>query len=195
MKHSMWRQLGWAAIAAPALALLAGCAGPYLLENNVQSFSSLPAPPAQPTYRFERLLSQQVPAQVELENLADPALHKAGLRRDDSSPHYSVQLSARMQEVLSPWASFDDNWGWGPHRHGFRHSRLWGGLESPWFQREVTIIVRELPSNRTVFESRAINDGPSLDGKAVFSAMFDAALQGFPNPPSGPRKVNVQVGS
>jgi hypothetical protein len=46
-----------------------------------------------------------------------------------------------------------------------------------------------------VFESRAINDGPSLDGKAVFSAMFDAALQGFPNPPPGPRKVSVQVGS
>jgi hypothetical protein len=36
--------------------------------------------------------------------------------------------------------------------------------------------------------------GPWLDHNAVFAAMFEAALQGFPNPPAGPRRVAVQIG-
>jgi hypothetical protein len=45
-----------------------------------------------------------------------------------------------------------------------------------------------------VFESRAINDGPWMENAAVFPAMFEAALQGFPTPPPGPRRVDIQVG-
>ena len=189
MRYSGLLRLSFALVLT---ALLGGCAGPYLLDNDVQSFSNLTAQPAPPTYRFERLLSQQAPGQAELEAMADPALHKSGLRRDDAAPHLSVQVSARMQRVVSPWAGPDD-WGWGMRGRGFRHGRLWGGLESPWYQREVTVIVRELPSNRTVFESRAVNDGPSLDGNAVFTAMFEAAMQGFPQPQPGPRKVSIQL--
>lgn len=182
--------LGW---------LLAGCASTYLLENNVQAFSSLPALPASPTYRFERLPSQQaVPAQqaqTALEALADPALHRAGLRRDDASPAYSVQVTARIQRVLSPWSDPWD-WGggfgyWGPG-WGFGHP--FPQMEQPWYQREVGVVVRELATNRVVFESRATNDGPWLDNGAVLAAMFDAAMQGFPNTPGGPRRVNIQVG-
>lgn len=176
---------------------LAGCATSYLLDNQVQAFSSLPALPAQPTYRFERLLSQQAhPAQAELETLADAALHRAGLRRDDAAPKYSVQLGARVQRVLSPWADPWDSWGWGWGVHGPGFG-LWGPLprmESPWFQREVSVVVRELASNRVVFESRATNEGPWLDHRTVLPAMFEAALQGFPNPPQGPRRVDIQLG-
>jgi hypothetical protein len=66
-------------------------------------------------------------------------------------------------------------------------------MEPPWYQREVDIIVRELASNRVVFESHAGNDGPWLDNTAVFPAMFEAALNGFPAPPAGPRRVNIQL--
>ncbi len=181
-------------------ALLSGCASTYLLENSVQSFSGLAAGQslaAPPTYRFERLPSQAHPGQAQLEALADPALHRAGLRRDDASPRYSVQVSARLQRVLSPWA---DPWdGWGPGPFGFHgpHGGLWGPfprMESPWFQREVTVIVREIASNRVVYETRAANDGPWLDDRAVLPAMFDAALQGFPHPPAGPRRVDIRLG-
>ena len=185
-----------------ALVLLSGCATSYLLDNDVQSFSGLTALPAQPSYRFERLPSQQSPAQAQLEAMADPALHKAGLRRDDANPHYSIQVSARLRRVLSPWAGPWDGrgwggWGWGAgfgHSHGFGHMGLFGRMESPWYQREVDVIVRELPSNRVVFESHAANDGPWLDNTAVLPAMFEAALHGFPNPPAGPRRVNIQIG-
>ncbi|MDB5871867.1 MAG: hypothetical protein JWQ07_1309 [Ramlibacter sp.] len=184
---------------AIVLLLLSGCATSYLLDNSVQSFSSLPALPSQPTYRFERLPSQQAPAQVELEALADAALHKAGLQRDDANPRYSVQVTARLQPVLSPWASPWDGFGvgLGMRRHGFGFGiggRL-STMESPWYHREVGVIVRELASNKVVFESQAANDGPWSSSAQVFPAMFEAALQGFPNPPAGPRTVNIQVSS
>jgi len=44
-----------------------------------------------------------------------------------------------------------------------------------------------------VFESRASHDGPWSDSQAVVPAMLDAALQGFPNPPSGTRQVGVEI--
>ncbi|RYF43942.1 MAG: hypothetical protein EOO25_01360, partial [Comamonadaceae bacterium] len=101
MKHAWWRWLG---LALTALALC-GCASGYLLESNVQAFSSLPAVPANPSYRFERLPSQlNLPAQAQLEQLADPALFRAGLKRDDAAPQYSVLVTARVQRTLSPWA-------------------------------------------------------------------------------------------
>lgn len=196
MKHSIPRLLSWILLAA---LLLSGCATGYLQDNYVQSFSDLTAVPAQPSYRFERLPSQQSPVQAQLEAMADPALHKAGLRRDDTNPRYKVQLTARLQRVLSPWASPWDGWGWGGgFRHGFGHRfghpMRFAQMASPWYLREVSVIMRELPSNRVVFESHAANDGPWLDNSSVFPAMFEAAVQDFPNPPAGPRRVNIQVG-
>ncbi|HSV55255.1 MAG TPA: DUF4136 domain-containing protein [Burkholderiaceae bacterium] len=184
-----------------AMATLSGCAAGYLLDNQVQSFSQLTALPAPPTYRFERLPSQQAPGQAQLEVAADAALHKAGLRRDDANPRYSVQISGQMQRVLSPWAHPWDGWGWGGFGFGYHHRGVGIGLggpfprmESPWYQRDVAVIIRELASNRVVYETRASNAGPWMDSAAVFPALFEAAMQGFPTPPPGPRIVNIQVG-
>jgi hypothetical protein len=192
--------------AATLAALLAGCATGYKLDNQVNTFSQLGAVPAQPTYRFERSLSQQAdPAQQALEALADPALHRAGFRRDDAAPRYSVQVSARTDRTISPYADPWSPWGWG----GFggwgvglsgRHVGIGfgGGFprhDSYWFHREVSIVVRELATNRVVYETQAVNDGPWVDNRTVIPAMFEAALQGFPNPPPGPRRVDIQVGA
>jgi hypothetical protein len=206
MKRSWLRSLFLLVLAT---GLLSGCATGYLLDNQVQSFSGLPSLPANPTYRFERLPSQQATAnQAQLEALADPALFKAGLRRDDASPRYTVQVSARLQLTLSPWAEPD--WGWGPlgwgglgyGRHGYGglgyagygYRQPFGRMEPPWHQREVGVVVRELSSGKVVFESRASNDGPILDPNVVLAAMFEAAMQGFPNTPAGPRRVDIQLG-
>jgi hypothetical protein len=208
MNYSRMRLLGWFVLAA---LLLSGCASGYLLDNSVQSFSSLSALPAQPTYRFERLPSQQSVVQDQLEAMADPALLGAGLRRDDADARYTVQISVRLQRILSPWAGYWDGWGWnrwgwngwgwggwgGSFRHpyAFTHFNAFGRWESPWEHREVSVIVRELESNRVVFESHAVNEGPWLDNSSVVPAMFQAALQGFPNPPAGSRRVDIQLGS
>lgn len=197
----MWKRLVRSgATAVLSGVLLAGCATGYLLDNSVQSFSSLPALPANPTYRFERLPSQQAsPGQAQLEAIADPALFKSGFRRDDAAPRYSVQVTARVQPVLSPWADPWDSWGgWGMGfgRHGLGVG--FGGpfprMERAWYHREVGLVVRELPTNRVAYETHATNDGPWADNTSVFPAMFDAALQGFPAPAPGPRRVDIQVG-
>jgi hypothetical protein len=194
MNRSYFRLVAFALLASW---LLSACSTGYLLDNQVQAFSSLPSLPAQPSYRFERLPSQQEPAQAQLEAMADPALRQAGLARADASPRFSVQVSGAIHRILSPWSS---NWrygAWGgPMR---RHFGVGGtglsGLDEPyWYRREVTVVLRELPSNKVVFESNGVNDGPWVDDQAVFTAMFKAALQGFPAPPPGSRLVNVQVG-
>lgn len=191
-------------VAAAVAVFLAGCATGYRLDNQVQTFSQLAAIPAQPTYRFERSLSQQAdPAQQALEALADPALHRAGFRRDDAAPRYSVQVSARTTRTLSPYADPWDSWGWGggwglgvSGRHfGIGFGAPFPRQDSYWFHREVSVVVRELAGNRVVYETHATNDGPWLDNRAVLPAMFEAALQGFPNPPPGPRRVDIQVGA
>lgn len=188
-----------AALIAAMLAL-AGCASTYMLDNTVQSFSQLQGLPSPATYRFERLPSQQDPAQVQLEGMADAALNAAGLRRDDANPRYSVQIGARTAETLSPWADpWGRGWGWGGWG-GWGWRRHYGvgvgfGMpyEPPWYHREVNVVVRDLAANKVVYESRAINDGPFFDATKVFPAMFQAAMQGFPNPPQGPRVVNIQI--
>jgi hypothetical protein len=191
-------------LALATVAVLAGCATTYRLDNTVQAFSGLPSLPANPTDKFERLPSQLGASQDQLEALADPALFNAGLRRDDAAPRFSVLVSARVQQVISPWA---DPWygpgygpwgwrgrgywgpGWGP---GFG---MWSGMEQPWYLREVSVLVRDVSSNKVVFESHANSDGPYLDNASALGAMFAAAMQGFPNPPIGPRRVDVQIGT
>lgn len=195
-----------ARLAVLSALLLAGCATGYILDNNVQTFSSLPTLPLQATYRFDRLPSQQAsPVQAQIEALADPALFKAGLRRDDAAPRYSVQVSARIQRVRSPWADPWDGWGgrwgwgagWPGHGYGL-YAGPYGGafprLETPWYQREVGVVVRDLGTSQVVYETHAANGGPWSDDVAVLPAMFDAALQGFPKAPLGLRRVAIPVG-
>ncbi|MGE0330352.1 MAG: DUF4136 domain-containing protein [Ramlibacter sp.] len=186
-------------IALLALALfVTGCASTFQLDNEVRSFSSLPAVPANPAYRFERLPSQQNDQQAQVEAWADPALFRAGLKRDDAAPRYSVQVAARVQRILSPWADPWDGWGGGfgvgvfggPGPHGLS---LFARMEQPWYRREASVILRELATQKVVYESHAVSDGPWTDNAAVIPAMFDAALQGFPAAPQGVRRVNIQV--
>lgn len=192
----MMRRL--ATLAALAAAVVLAACGTYTLDNTVQSFSQLQGVPAPATYRFDRLPSQQGPLQAQLEAMADQSLQAAGLRRDDANPRYSVQVSARTIETLSPWADPWDGYGWGWRAGAWRwrrtHAFGFSAYQEPsWYHREVNVIVRELATNRVVYESRAISDAPYLDAAKVFPAMFQAAMQGFPNPPQGPRVVNVQI--
>ncbi len=186
----------WSLALAAALSLSA-CAVGYLLDNEVQTFSGLTALPAEPTYRFERLPSHLEATQAQMEAMAEGALAKVGLRRDDANARLSVLISGQVQRVLSPWAQ---SWGgWAGVGWGYRSARIglgmpFGRMESPWYQRDVSIIIRELPSHRVVYETRATNAGPWMDSGTVFPVIFDAAMEGFPAPPPGPRRVDIRVG-
>ncbi|MDR6888437.1 MULTISPECIES: DUF4136 domain-containing protein [Variovorax] len=190
-------------------ATLSGCATSWVVDSDVKSFSSIGAVPSGATYRFERLPSQQADAarQESLEAMAAAALEKVGLRRDDARPTYSAQIGARVTLGLSPWADpwlFDGPWGYGGYGyHGYARRWYGGGwyggpgfmppAANPWYEREVSIVLRDIGSNRVVYETRARNDGPYNASAAILPVMFDAALQGFPNPPQGERRVNIEL--
>ncbi len=197
---------GFATLLALAALVLAGCATPYRLDNHVQSFSSLPGVPVG-GYRFERMpLQQSDPSQPRVEALAQAALARVGLQRNDAAPVLAVQAWGRAQRVNGPWA---DPWGtgpwvpgmgWGtigtgPHGHvgvGIGFGVPFGGAyERPWWRREVGLVMRDLATGQVVYETHAAHDGPWLDPDRALGAMFDAALHGFPTPPAGQRRVDI----
>ena len=47
--------------------------------------------------------------------------------------------------------------------------------------------------HNVVYETRAVHEGVWTDNPAVFAAMFDAALNGFPTPPTGPRRIVLEI--
>ncbi|SEJ00388.1 MULTISPECIES: DUF4136 domain-containing protein [unclassified Variovorax] len=193
-------------------ASLTGCATSWVVDSDVKSFSSLGAVAPGATYRFDRLPSQQADGarQESLEAMAAAALDKAGLRRDDTRAQYTAQIGARVTAGLSPWADpwlYSGPWGYagygGYGGYGYHGRRWYGGgwyggpafapPANPWYEREVSVVLREVASNKVVYETRARNDGPYTSSAAILPVMFQAALQGFPNPPQGERRVDIEL--
>ena len=185
---------------------LTGCASVRLVDSDVQSFSQLRALPAPPTYRFERLPSQQAQGaqQDTIEAHAVQALAKVGMRFDPSAQAaYRVQVQARIDREMpadwyDPW--FGGGWGpgWGGGFGGWGGRGFYGGLSMRFppptlYRREVGLIVRDAATAAVVYETHAVHEGIWTDNPAVFGAMFDAALSGFPTPPIGQRRVNVEI--
>lgn len=188
--------------------LLSGCSGMITVDNEVRAYSTLPGPPARATYRFEWLPSQQVdpPRQARLEAIARQALARVGMQFDAADPAYSVQLDVNVQSVAPPpWVGPWPAWGF-PGRYVVtpRGHVIWlngfggyygnyGFYDMPYYLRSIRLTLRNLATHRIVYETDARQDGPWADTDAILPAMFDAALRGFPNPPQGPRRIEVQI--
>ena len=176
---------------------LTGCASTRLVDSDVQSFSQLVGAPARATYSFERLPSQQAQGaqQSAVEEQARLALAKVGLRQDSAAPFYRVHVHARTDLLAYPDYWDGPGWGWG----GLGVGRgFYGGLSMRFppptlYRREVGLILREAASGTVVYETRAVHEGVWTDNPAVFAAMFDAALSGFPTPPTGPRRIVLEI--
>ena len=176
---------------------LTGCASTRLVDSDVQSFSQLAGAPARATYSFERLPSQQAQGaqQSAVEDQARLALAKVGLRQDSAAPFYRVQAHARIDLQAYPDYWDGPGWGWG----GLGVGRgFYGGLSMRFppptlYRREVGLILREAATGTVVYETRAVHEGVWTDNPAVFAAMFDAALSGFPTPPTGPRRIVLEI--
>jgi hypothetical protein len=139
--------------------------------------------------------------------MAQQALAKVGLQRDDASASYSVQVSAGLK--IDPYSPWDEPYGgWAPGwNFGFGFglhsghmmiggSHLMPGFgmpQSPYYWRQVSLIIRSVSSHQVVYETHAAHDGRWADSEAVLPAMLDAALQGFPAPPPGLRRVNIEI--
>lgn len=185
--------------------------------------AAAPAVPAAPQrYRFERLPSQtegrSARAQNELEDLTREALAKQGWTAAEPGAEapWQVQVSAQTQRLpRAPWEeSWGPRWGgyWGdPWRYGsgvsvFASRGYYVGaggsvfwapvfmqMNSPYYQRELALVIRNATTGRVAYETRAAHDGRWNSTPALWGAMLDAALKDFPSPPNGPRRVDIEV--
>jgi len=169
------------------------------------------APQAPQTFRFDRLPSQtegaELSAQERLEALAAAELRAFGwqVAEGGSAAPWRVQVTANTQRLArAPW---EDPWdgyrgyfhagiGLGAYRSGVG-GLLWVPVlpppSSPYYLREVALVIRDVASGRVVYETRASHDGRWNSTPDLWSAMLRAALQDFPNPPSGPRRVDIEI--
>ena len=190
------------AIILVATLFLAACSGMRVVDSDVTAFSAwTAAPPAPGTrYRFERLPSQQSAnaQQDRIEALATTSLSKVGMALSLLDARYSVQVLL-LTEIVQRYPEPGFGFG-GPGVSiggGSRGSSI--GLSFPigfgdsYYKRTVSILMRELSSQKVVFETRALHDGPSGDAFAILPAMLDSALLGFPQPPAGTRRINVEI--
>ncbi|QBM30132.1 DUF4136 domain-containing protein [Hydrogenophaga pseudoflava] len=196
---------------------LAGCAGTYRVDNAVQSYAHWSAdiptgaqapaavPQAPQTYRFERLPSQRERGSAEDQNRLEAwtrtvlETHGWTVAEAPANAPWRVQVTATtVRNARSPW---DDPWpSW-----RFRGQVVAGNgyfywspmfvvpMDMPWYERKVTVVIRDAASGRVVYETQAGHDGRWNSTPALWQAMLQAALNGFPAPPSGPRQVDIDL--
>ena len=184
-----------------ATMLLTACSGMRVVDSDVTAFSAwTAAPPAPGTrYRFERLPSQTTATQQDrIEALATTSLAKVGMALSPADARYSVQVLL-VTEIAQRYP--DSGFGLGGPGvsiGGGSFGTSIGlsfpiGFANPDYRRTVSVLMRELSSQKVVFETRALHSGSGGDAFAVLPAMLDSALLGFPQPPAGTRRINVEI--
>ena len=190
------------AIILIAILFLTACSGMRVVDSDVTAFSAWTAAPPGPgtRYRFDRLPSQQSAnvQQDQIEALATTSLSKVGMALSPLDARYSVQVllvTEIVQRYPEPGFGFGGpgvSIGGGSRGASVGLSLPIGFAES-YYKRTASILMRELSSQKVVFETRAMHGGPWGDAFSVLPAMLDSALLGFPQPPAGSRRINVQL--
>ena len=190
-----------AAIIIIATLFLTACSSMRVVDSDVTAFSAWTASPPAPgtRYKFERLPSQTTATQQDrIEALATTSLSKVGLALSPIDARYSVQVlltTEIVQRFSQPGFGFG---GAGVFAGGGSRGSSIGlsfpiGFGEPYYRRSLSVLMRDLTTQKVVFETRALHDGVWGDGFAVLPAMLDSALLGFPQPPTGTRKINVDI--
>ena len=197
----------WSISIVLALGLLSGCATVRLIDSDVVSVSAAPAGMnlQGARYRFERLPSQANNPEAGLaEQQAQAAMGAVGLVRDDAHAQISVQVNfAGMQYLADAWGRPLPPGAWSPFYGSIAMGRGIGpnaglgmGMRFPpptQYRREVSLIMRDLQSGQVVYETRASHEGIWSDSAQIFATLFQAAMANCPNPPAGPRRVNIEI--
>jgi len=158
-----------------------------------------------------------------LEDSARRAVEAAGFvpAGEGTAPDVSVQIGARI--TATDRSPFDDPFWYGPYGWGSYHRPFYGRYgrgywgpyagpywgpygrygawgpgyyyyDSPYYEREVAVLIRDKKSGEPLYEARANSEGSTSGAISLLPAMFSAALQGFPSGgPNNPRRVRVDT--
>ena len=191
------RQLNTAAVVAAAL-LLSACASVRKVDAEVNSFAGQPAAVKGVSYRFEQLPSQaKEPLRDEIMAMAQTALTEAGLKRDDNAARYTVEVGMVTEQYLRQ-----------PVLLLSRHTRFMLSSDplflppyayapswnSPWYRYQLRLVMRDTTNAKIAYETMAELEVPWSDSINMVPALLKAALRDYPAPPSGSRKINVELG-
>jgi Domain of unknown function (DUF4136) len=201
-----------AAVLGLALAL-SGCAALNTLDSEVSTYSQWPAARKPTTFAFERLPSQQSrpQEQAQLESIARPALISAGFQEvpEAKDADITVQVGMRISRT-DPYPYYADPLWWRGGLYAPYYPRavgrpFWGPgywgpgypmmYDSPRYDREVAVLMRDQQTHQVLYEARAASDGMSIGSDKLAAAMFMAAMKDFPHTGINPRTISIQLPS
>ena len=197
MRNS-WMRLGVLACAIG----LSGCAALNTVESDVSTFATWPAQRKPTTYVFERLPSQQARAQEQdqIEAAAKRPIEAAGFREAPAPAQADTTIQVGVRVTRIDQRLYDDPFWW---RGGLYYSRFNRGpywnpgmsfqFDTPRYEREVVVLIRDKQTGQPLYEARAANDGNSAGTATLLGAMFEAAMKDFPNAGINPRRVTIQL--
>lgn len=196
------------AVIVLASVLTACASGPRIVVSDVRTVAAQ-APGAAVLvgahYRFDPV-PQAVgqPSQERVQALAEAALARVGLIHDDAEPRLAVQASGTVQaywvDEWGPYGGWSNprialglGYGWRGGAFGLGYGVPMWDPSIPMYISEAHVLMRDIQTGQIVYDSRARHDGPWHNTDAVLAALFVAAMEGYPNPPSGPRRVDVPI--
>lgn len=192
MPHLFHTLARWVALAA--LVGLTGCSLPRMIDSDVQSFAGAALPVSNADFRFERLPSQQqnLGFQDTLESMAQEALERVGLNRNDTSGRYLAQVGLGVDNIRNPhYRPPRPRLVRGADGKLYEEWPVMPDIEVPWFRHRVHLTLRDSTTSQVAFETTAIFDGPWRDTLNLVPPMLEAALKDYPNP--GNRRVVVEL--
>lgn len=191
-----------AAAGAAASLGLSGCASIGSVNVTVRTFGAWPGGRPAGRYAFDRLPSQEASpeSRAALEAAASNALERVGFTAaaDVDGADVLVQFGARQAQVISPPPRVSIGIGIGMPIS--RHGGVGFGLNSyPWYAdrvsqlREMGLLLIDRQSRKVLVEIQVRHESRFGGDDEVLQALFDAALDGFPDLPAGERVVTVAL--
>jgi hypothetical protein len=116
------------------------------------------------------------------------------LRKAVTEPKYALVMKASVEAIENP--TYSRSWKrqqW-LDRDGFMRLPSMGlMLEPPWHRYSVSLVLRDIATSQTVFESIAQHVGPWSDYQQLLPAVIRAALSDYPRAQPQPHPVLIEI--
>ncbi len=177
-----------------SVVFLGACSLPRMIDSDVQSFAGTALPASNADFRFERLPSQQQDLSLRdsLESMAQEALERVGLTRNDATGRYLAQVGFGVDSIRNPhYRPPRPRLVRGADGRVYEEWPMTPDIEVPWYRHRVNLTLRDSTTSQVAYETTAVFDGPWRDTLNLVPPMLEAALKDYPTP--GNRRVVVEL--